>query len=131
MKILVPISDDAASREAIPQAVTAAGAGGHIVLASIGELPEVSEQAEEARAALRERLDKAAREISGPQVTERIELAGDPVRGIIEIARDEHVDRIVIASTHRGQFEQLVDGSIAEELREDLKQIPVDIVSAG
>lgn len=130
MKVLVPISEDRASAEAIPEAVAMAGNDGHLVLASIGEVAEVPEQAVEARAALHERLETAARDVSGLPVTERIELAGDPVRGIIDIAREEHVDRIVIASSHRGQFEQLVDGSVAEDLREQLETIPVQIVSA-
>lgn len=130
MKILVPISDAPESAEAIPEAVALAGKDGHLVLASIGEDPEVSDLAHDAQAALRERLDEVARDIVGVTITKRIELAGDPVRGIVEIARDEHVDQIVIASSHRGAFEQLVDGSVAEDLRDALQDIPVAIVSA-
>ena len=130
MKVLVPISEDRASTEAIPEAVAIAGNHGELVLASIGELPEVSEHAAETRAALTSRLDEAARDVSGMPVTKRIELAGDPVRGIVDIAREEHVDRIVIASSHRGQFQQLVDGSVAAEVTEELDCIPVQIVSA-
>lgn len=130
MKILVPISDDDASTEAIPEAVARAGNGGHLVLASIGELPEVSALAQDAEAALRRRLDEVARDIAGMTVTKRIELAGDPVHGIVAIAREEQVDQIVIASSHRGAFEQLVDGSVADEVRDALQEIPVEIVSA-
>lgn len=128
MKVLVPISDDPISRQVIPEAITLAGDGGELVLAAIGEVAEVSEQAREAHLALRRRLDEVARGVIGVRVTERIELAGDPVRGIIDIARDEHVDRIVIASSHRGEFERLVDGSVADDLREQLEAIPVEIV---
>lgn len=130
MKILVPISEDRESTEAIPEAVARAGTDGHLVLASIGEDPEVSDLAHDAKAALRERLDKVARDIAGLTVTTRIELTGDPVQGIVEIARDEHVDQIVIASSHRGAFARLVNGSVAAEVRDALEHIPVEIVSA-
>jgi len=130
VKILVPISEDDESTEAIPEAVARAGKDGHLVLASIGEDPEVPALARDARSALLERLDKVARDISGMTVTKRIELAGDPVRGIVDIAREEHVDQIVIASSHQGAFEQLVDGSVAEDVRDALQSIPVEIVSA-
>ena len=130
MKILVPISEAHESAEAIPEAVARAGKDGHLVLASIGEDPEVSKHARDVQAALRKRLDEVARDIVGLPVTKRIELAGDPVRGIVEIARDEHVDQIVIASSHRSAFERLVDGSVADDLRDALQNIPVEIVSA-
>ena len=130
MKILVPISDDAASRAAVPTALDLLD-GGELILASVGELPEVPEQAVEAKRALRRRLAEVESKIRGVSVKSRIELAGDPVRGIVQIARDEHVDRIVIASHARGAFETLVDRSVADDLREELERIPVTVVAAG
>jgi len=130
MKILVPISDDAASMAAVPTALDLLD-GGELILASVGELPEVPEQAVEAKRALRRRLAEVESKIRGVSVKSRIELAGDPVRGIVQIARDEHVDRIVIASHARGAFETLVDRSVADDLREELERIPVTVVAAG
>lgn len=131
MKVLVPISDDPVSETAIPEAVALAGADGHLVLASVGELPEVSEHREEIQAALRRRLNEAARNVRGVPVTERYEFSNDPVRGLVAIAREEQVDRIVIASQNRGAFEQLVDGSVAEDLKDELDHIHVQVVDAS
>jgi nucleotide-binding universal stress UspA family protein len=129
MKILIPISEDISSRAAIPVALDMVdGVGSEVVLASVGELPEVPEQAAEARDALNRRLAEARREITGVPVRTRVELAGDPVRGIIQIAREEHVDRIVIASHRRGAFQSLIERSVAEDLRDELARIPVTVV---
>jgi nucleotide-binding universal stress UspA family protein len=131
MRVLVPISDDPASEDAIAEALRFTADGGEIILASVGELPEVPEQEREAKRALQARLSEVAGRVSGPTVRTRIELAGDPVRGIVQVAREENVDRIVMVSSEKGVLEALVDGSVADDVLEAIEDIPVTVVRKG
>jgi nucleotide-binding universal stress UspA family protein len=130
MKILVPIDDTEFSEAALPAARRYASDGDlELVLVSVGELPEVSEQRREAEEMLLRRLEEVTRSIDpGIGVRPRVHLAGDPVRGILEVAAEEQVDRIVIASHERSPYRELVEGSVAEELRDEAARIPVDVV---
>ena len=127
MIVLVPIDDTLASHQAIPVALEEAD---ELVLATVGELPETSDHREDILRALRARLDEAASGIADRSVPVRmrVELAGDPVRGILAIAREEGVDRIVIASDEPSVLEKMVDGSTAEDLKEELSGIDLVIV---
>ncbi len=131
MKILVPIDETEFSEHALPKALEL-GRGERdfeLVLVSVGELPEVSQHAKETHSVLEKRLRKVRERLDpGLHVQEEVRLAGDPVRGILEVARDEHVDRIVIASHEHSAFRDLIDGSVAEELQEETQRIPVTVV---
>ena len=126
MRVLVPISEDTASQRAVPEAVRLAGEQGEVVLASVGELPEVSEHEEDIRDALSKRLANVARGVTSVPVHTRIELAGDPVRGLAAIAREERVDMVLLTDE---------EGEVSAALRKDLAEdsrprVPVTVVGA-
>ena len=129
MKVLVPIDDTDLSHSAIPVAARMVReAGGELLLVSIGELPETSRHEAEEASALQRRLAEAASRIEGVPVHTRVELAGDPAAGVLQVAAEEHTDRIVMASSGAGRFEALVEGSVAEDVEEDAR-VPVTVVS--
>ena len=129
MKILVPIDDDELSTTALPEAerLAAEDGPGELVLVMVGELAEVSAHAAEERKELEERLSEVAGRVSDIPVHTRVALAGDPVRGVLEIAREEHIDRIVMATHPRGPIRALLDDSVADALR-SLGEFPMTIV---
>jgi nucleotide-binding universal stress UspA family protein len=120
MKVLVPISPSSASEAALPDAQRLAGEqGGEVILVSVGELPETSEHRDQAKGMLQDRLDVLAARVSVP-VRTRVELAGDPVRGILDVANEEHADAIVMAADDDSEWGDLlaqedVTGEVSEE----------------
>jgi nucleotide-binding universal stress UspA family protein len=128
MKVLVPIDQSAESEAALPDAQRLAREpDGEIVLVSVGELPETSEHEAQARGTLQDRLDQVAASMDAP-VRTRVELAGDPVRGILEVAREEHADAIVMAAADGSSWTDLLSQEdVAEEVAEGTSR-PVHIV---
>lgn len=120
MRVLVPVNDDVNSRRAVPEAARLAGESGELVLASVGELPEVGEHREEIREALSDRLAQAAAGVDGVPIRTRIEHANDPVDGIAAIAEEERIDQVVLVDD---------DGDVSDRLREQLN-IPIMVVSS-
>lgn len=121
MRVMVPVREDVESFRAIPDAARLAGSDGEVVLAAVGELAEVSEQAEEARQALAERLRQASASVPmDVPIRFRVELAGDPVAGFSAIAREEQVDQVALVDV------ELPDRShLGEALQRELAPLPV------
>lgn len=128
MKVLVPINESAESEAALADAQRLVREqGGEIVLMSVGELAETSEHEAEALTALQRRLDSVAAQVPGT-VRTRIELAGDPVRGILDVAREEHADAIVMAANDDSAWTDLMSSAdIAEEVAEETSR-PVRVI---
>jgi nucleotide-binding universal stress UspA family protein len=128
--ILVPVDGSSLSEAALPIADRIARErGGEVVLMSVTELPETTDQAGVARRDAEKSLERPARGI-GSATRLRVEQTGDPVRGILHAAAEEHADLMVMASSDPSGVRSLVDGSIAEEV-EKSAAIPVQIVEPG
>lgn len=128
MRVLVPIADDTISEYALGVAEELAADGGEIVLVAVGELPETSAHEADTRRMLQSRLEDVAVTVRVPVVM-RVELAGDPVRGILDVARETGSDRIVIATEAKSRFEGLLsERSVSHEVREHSGR-PVDVVT--
>ena len=115
-KILIPIDKSAGSRAALPVANWLARGmdADALILVCVGELPETPELAHEEDRALDQVLSSAATALHDIEVERRVSKAGDPARGIVEVARDEHVDLIVMATHARSALSELAHGSVAE-----------------
>ncbi|MEZ4503499.1 MAG: universal stress protein [Dehalococcoidia bacterium] len=136
MTILVPVDESEASQAGLSAAVDIArSAGEDIVLVTVGPLPETSAQRDEAFDVLGKHLDQIAGGVTGVKVRTRVQLAGDPVRGILEVADDEKVSQIVMAHTagsgaalEMGPFGPgLFDASVTEDV-EKSASVPVTVV---
>ena len=129
MRVLVPIDDTRESEAALTEAVRLiAGNDGSIILVTVGELAETSEEADEARDVLGRRLEEIAERLAPLPVVTRIELAGDPVQGILDVADEEHADRIVMATEREGFWEALLQGHrVSEDLDSDAS-MPVRVL---
>jgi len=136
MTILVPVDESEASQAGLNAAVEIARSGGEdIVLVTVGPLPETSAQRDEAFDTLGKHLEQIAGGVAGVKVRTRVQLAGDPVRGILEVAEDEQATQIVIAHTEgsgpalqMGPFGPgLFDASVAEGV-EKAASVPVTVV---
>ncbi|MEZ4503034.1 MAG: universal stress protein [Dehalococcoidia bacterium] len=124
-KILVPVDEGDGSFLAITSAADAARVGGgSLILVTVAPLPETSEQRDEAIEVNQRRLEQLAHRVRDVPVETRVSLAGDPVRGIVEVARDEGVERIVMAHGSDDGLLGFFDSSIAAELHE---QAPVPV----
>jgi nucleotide-binding universal stress UspA family protein len=129
--ILVPIDENESSEAGLREAARIArGDGSRVVALAVGELPETSEHEEETRNQLERRLAEVIARVSGVPVQQRVELAGDPVRGILDVAREEQADRIVIASEQRSLLEALGHESVSDEVEEEA-DVPVRVVRTG
>ena len=117
-KILVPIDKAQGSRAALPVARWLAGQmhAESVVLLCVGELPETPELGREEENALDGVLLEASGELGEGPVQQRVSKAGDPARGIIDVARDKHVDMIVMATHARSALSVLARGSVAEDV---------------
>jgi nucleotide-binding universal stress UspA family protein len=115
-KILVPLDGSDLAEAALPLAERlAAGLDAEVLLVAVGELPETSAEAREVSTALSKMLAKASKTVSRP-VRQRVEPAGDPVRGILHAAEEEDVDLIVMSTHGRGWLGELTQGSVANGL---------------
>ena len=118
MKVLVPIDNCRGSHAALPAAKRLAEElrSAHIVLLSVGEQPETPELARDEERAMQHLLREAEVKLDGVPVRHRTSKAGDPARGIVEAARDEHADLIVMATHARRPISALANGSVAEDV---------------
>ena len=118
MKVLVPIDNCKGSHAALPAAKHLAKElrSAHIVLLSVSEQPETPELAREEEQMMQHLLREAEAQLDSVPVRHRTSKAGDPARGIIDAARDEHADLIVMATHARRPISALAKGSVAEEV---------------
>jgi nucleotide-binding universal stress UspA family protein len=127
--ILVPLDGSALAAAALPVAARlACEMHASITLVSVGAVPESAAQAQDERAELEAELQDAARRL-GPSVPvrTRVELLGDPARGILQAAQEEHADLIVMSTHGRSGLSELVEGSVADEVLRSA-HIPVTLV---
>jgi len=54
-----------------------------------------------------------------------VEPTGDTTESIVEVARDEHADLIVVGSRHRGLIQRLLSGSVSSKVVADA---PCDVL---
>ncbi len=131
MKIVVPLDGSKLAEQAIPEAVEMARAGhGELILVTVGELPETSTHADEERRALESSLARLREGIDGVPVSTRIDMCGDPARGIEMIVEDEHADRIVMSTHGRSGLTYLAHGAVADEVLRHAT-VPVTLVRPG
>lgn len=122
-KILVPVDGSNPSLAALDHAMALAGDGGQVVMLHVAaEGPQDSTASSLAaptpseRDALGQRLDDAftrSHDQLGARVLRRDER-GDPLRTILEIARDERFDLIVMGTHGRVGRLHAILGSVAE-----------------
>lgn len=115
-KILLPLDGSFCSEAAIPVAKDLAGSlNASIVLVTVGNLPETGTMAHEEEGELNDRLRRlAARHSLGENL--RVDMGGDAAQGILNIADEEGVDFIVMATHGRSGLSDLAQGSVAQEV---------------
>lgn len=129
MTILVAIDDTRESEAALPLARRLGppdGAG--LVLVSIGELPETSEHAADERDALGRRLRDLRERYALPAARLRVELAGDPAQGLVQVAEDEGADRILLSTSQATIGEEIAGASVVEELSDEAQEAGVRVL---
>ncbi|HEY7295654.1 MAG TPA: universal stress protein [Dehalococcoidia bacterium] len=125
MKILVPLDGSPLAEVALPVAERLAKRlTATIVLVSVAPPPESAAQTAEARDLLIRQLEPAVERLRGLPVEERLELLGEPAEGIVQVAREEDVAMIVMATHGRSGLSDLVQGSTAEAV---LRRSPVPV----
>lgn len=118
-KILLPLDGSSCSEAAVPLAKEmAASLGASIVLVTVGNLPETSMMASEERDELLGMLKRVASE-HGLSADPRVDMGGDAARGILEIADEEDVDLIVMATHGRSGLSEFAQGSVASAVVRD------------
>ena len=122
-KILVPLDGSALAEAALPKAVALAGDRGRITLLRAAEAPlllvgdptqaqvDVVQEAEEYLAAVASRL-----RVDGFTRLDTSVWYGPPAPAIVESARVEHADIIVMSTHGRGGLGRLILGSVAESV---------------
>lgn len=116
-KILVPLDGSELSQEALPVADwLAQNLRAEVVLLSVGITPETPEQADETDARLQGVVSKAGDHFEGLTVRERIDKGRDPVAGIVDAAKEEGVDLVVMATEGRSGLADLTQRSVSEEV---------------
>jgi len=125
VKLLVPLDGSTLAEAALPVAERLARRpGATIVLVGVFPPPESAAQAPEARELVQSWLDPAAERLRDLPVAQHIELLGDPAEGIVQAAREEGADLIVMATHGRSGLSQFVQGSTAEAV---LRASPVPV----
>ena len=115
--ILLPVDGSVLAEAAVPVARwLARGLNAEIVLVTVGTDPETAEQAVDESADPERTLTRAASELPPVTVRRRIETNNDPDAGILETAREEHADVIVMSTHGLPGWSKLVQESVAAEV---------------
>jgi nucleotide-binding universal stress UspA family protein len=113
MKVLLPLDGSSCSEAAIPMAKEfAALDGGSLVIMTVGNLPESTTMAREEEEQLAEMLRRVNDQF-GLAAEMKVDMAGDPVQGILSVADDANADLIVMATHGRSGLSELAQGSVA------------------
>ncbi len=122
--LLVGYDGSEASRAALLFAARQAGPGGRVIVVHAYELPvellggagdeRVLAQRREHGADLRAQIPIGSADLAGPQYETQL-VAGPAAPAIADIARDRHVDEIVVGARGRGRVRALL-GSVSHEL---------------
>jgi nucleotide-binding universal stress UspA family protein len=118
-RIVLPLDGSECSEAAIPLAKELAGlTGASIVATVVGNLPETSTQAHGERDELLGELNQVLRKFN-LNAEKRVVMAGDPAKGILQVADEEHADLIVMSTHGRSGLSELAQGSVASEVVRD------------
>lgn len=116
-RIMVPVDGSETAAAAIPLARwLASGLHAEVVLLSVGVDPETAAQAEDQEGALNQMLTAASLKLPGIMVRRRIELSNDPAAGILNAAREEHPNLIVMSTHGRSGWAGFTQRSVAAEV---------------
>lgn len=113
--IVVPLDGSRLAEAALPVALRLSRQmGAEIVLTSVGPVPESAAQARDERRELHQMLERVAHELAGQApVRTRLETLGEPARGILQVAREESADLIVMSTHGRSGLSAAIQGSTA------------------
>ena len=115
-KLLIPIDDSEMTDAALDLADRLArGLDAEAVLVYVTELPETSAQQTDTNRSAEALLERARRRLTAPSRI-RVENAGDPTRGILRAAEEEHPDLIVMSTHGRSGLMEIAQGSVASEV---------------
>jgi nucleotide-binding universal stress UspA family protein len=127
MKILVPFRGEFVPRAAFPEAGRLARVlDSDVVLVAVGYRPEGRARRKDGKRDLEQEAGNPTRESDG-RVRERIEPAGDPVRGIVHAAREEEADMILLLSGGLVASEGQDEDDLAEQVSRE-SGIPVRLI---
>lgn len=116
--ILVPVDPDGSSDGVLPVAAQIATQDdARLMLLAVGELPETSEHERDERTALEGRLAHARNVIGDAAAETRVELGGDPVSTIVQVAEEVGASKIVLA--HDPRWRELGERSVAYQVAHD------------
>jgi nucleotide-binding universal stress UspA family protein len=115
-KILVPVDGSAKSEKALSYAnLLAQKTGGKLTLMYVQESPLLHLKPEISSEVGKRILDHAASKIIGVQAEQKLE-SGDPAKKIIEFARKDNFDLIVMSSKGHGTMMRFLMGSVADHV---------------
>lgn len=129
-KILVPIDGSPFAAAALPVAERLARQmRAEVVLLTVGHVAETQaqEHAEESR--MKSLTEEQRERLRGLVVHERIDSRGDPAQGIVDAARTEGVDLIVMSTHARSGISELAKGSVAADVVRSA-DVPVTLIKA-
>jgi nucleotide-binding universal stress UspA family protein len=115
-KILVPIDGSAKSEKALPYAnVLAQKTVGKLTLLYVQESPLLHLKPEISNEVGKRILDRAASKIVSVQVEHKLE-SGDPAKKIIETAKKDNFDLVIMSSEGHGAVMRFLMGSVADHV---------------
>lgn len=117
-RIMVPLDGSRLAEGALPVASwLARQLKAEVTFLIVGGVPESAEQERELRAELAKSLVQAEQNFPAelPRRT-RIELLGEPARGILQAAHEDGIDLIVMSTHGRSGLSTLVHGSVAADV---------------
>ncbi len=118
-RIVLPLDGSECSEAAIPLAKELAGlTGASIVATVVGTLPETTNQAQGERRDLLDELNQLLKKFD-LEAEKRVVMAGDPARGILEVADEENADMIIMSTHGRSGMSELAQGSVAHAVVRD------------
>lgn len=124
MRILVPLDGSKCSQAAMPVATELAGlTGADIVLVAVGMPSASSDDALATRTELQERVHHARSAIPGT-VHALIELQDDAAAVIVQAARTQSIDLVVMSTHGAGARAEVLHGSVTASV---LRECPVPV----
>jgi nucleotide-binding universal stress UspA family protein len=129
MRILVPLDGSEFSLAAVPFAGQLSRAtNADVVFIAVGELPESGNDALRIRTELHERIQRARAMLDGNiTVHALVEMNDNPAAVIVQAARTQAIDLVVMSTHGRTGLARVLQGSVASAVVRD-SPVPVTLV---
>lgn len=127
MKVLVPLDGTRRALQVLPVVTWLSRDDATVLLLTVGEVPDSVQHAKELRAELSRMLQEAAEVLPSRRVETRVELTGHPEETIADVAQEQEVDLIVMATPSAPLLARLARRSVPDAVLRRVR-IPMTLV---